>query len=236
MTDEEIIQRALEFARAHKKEIASRLTDTKQFPPDEIPISVFMAGSPGAGKTESARNLIARFSKDRGILHIDVDELRKEFKEYTGTNSSLFQGATSIIADRMHDSALDQKQSFVFDGTLTNMLRARENFARSLKRNRSVFIVYVYQDPLQAWRFVEARKLKDGRVVPIEAFVRQYFEARENVNKLKHEFVEKIQVDVIVKNLDGTDLGYFENVDVIDRHLAEKYSKETLQAILQTNI
>lgn len=232
MLEEEIKQKAVEFARAHKKEIARRLTNPNLFPVDEIPVSVFMAGSPGAGKTESARNLIAKFSADRKILHIDPDLLRDEFRDYTGTNSSLFQGATSIIADKMQDYALKQRQSYIFDGTLTNVERARENINRSLHHKRAVFIVYVYQDPLQAWKFVVARELKDGRMIPKEVFVNDYFRARENVNCLKKEFGDRIQVDLIVKNIDGTDFGYRENIDQVDNHIPEKYSKSNLIDLL----
>ena len=59
-----IQEKAIEFARRNKKNIAKKLTDLRLFPADEIPVSVFMAGSPGAGKTESAKNLITRYSKD----------------------------------------------------------------------------------------------------------------------------------------------------------------------------
>jgi len=79
MTDEEtaIKQRAEEFARKNKNTIAKEATDRSRFLPDEFPVSVFMAGSPGAGKTESSRNLIKRFTKDsQSVLRIDSDELR----------------------------------------------------------------------------------------------------------------------------------------------------------------
>ena len=113
MTEEERIRKeAEEFARAHKKEIARELTDVNRFPPDTIPVSVFMAGSPGAGKTESSLRLIERLSGDgHSVLRIDSDDLRSRFPSYTGKNSSLFQSATSIIADKMQDLAIEQSQN-----------------------------------------------------------------------------------------------------------------------------
>jgi UDP-N-acetylglucosamine kinase len=236
MNEEElrISNKAIEFARVNKKDIAKRLTNLKQFPSDEIPVSVFMAGSPGAGKTESAKNLIAKFSKDKNILHIDPDNLREEFEDYNGANSSLFQAATSIIADKMQDFALKQKQSYVFDGTLANLERAKENIVRNLssKRSRKVFIVYVYQDPTQAWKFVVAREEKDGRVIPKQSFIDKYFAARENVNSLKKEYGDKIQVDIIVKNIDGTDFKYRENIDIVDNYVPEAYSISKLDKLI----
>ncbi len=233
MTDEEIKAQAIMFARENRKKIAKELTDIKKYPPDDFPVSVFMAGSPGAGKTESSVNLIESFSKDHiGVLRIDIDEFRVLFPNYSGKNSSLFQGATSFIAERIHDIALDNQQSFVFDGTFTNLMKARENIERSLKRKRHVQILYVYQDPLQAWLFVKAREKKDGRHVPREVFIEGYFSARENVNILKSEFGSRIQVDLIIKNIDGTDFDYRENIDKIDNYTPEKYTKETLGSLL----
>ena len=117
-----------------------------------------MAGSPGAGKTESSKNLIEKFTRDRhSVLRIDSDELRSQFREYTGTNSNLFIGATSILADKIHDFALLNKQSFVFDGTLSNLDRSRDNIKRSLDKKRFVQILYVYQEPVQAWNFESPR-------------------------------------------------------------------------------
>lgn len=232
--DEDTEQKAIEFARAHKKEIARELTDPKRFPPDTIPVSVFMAGSPGAGKTESSQRLIERLSGDgHAVLRIDTDDLRERFEDYTGKNSSLFQAATSIIADKMQDMAIDQRQSYVFDGTLSNLGRTRENIRRCLGHRRIVQILYVYQDPLQAWKFVVARELRDGRIVPRESFITQYFTARDNVNALKRELGSTIRVDLIVKNIDGSDFAYRENVDQIDSHIPERYTEETLRDALK---
>lgn len=226
-------ERAKEFARKNKKSIAEEITNPEIYLPDEFPVSVFMAGSPGAGKTESSQNLIKKLTKDNhSVLRIDPDELRIRFPEYNGTNSSLFIGATSIVADKIHDCALKNKQSFVFDGTLSKLDISRKNIQRSLDKKRFVQIVYVYQEPLQAWNFVKAREIKDGRKVPKEAFIEGYFMARENVNRLKKEFGNKVKVDLIVKNIDGTDFNYRENVDVVDNYIPEKYTKDDLDKLI----
>ena len=75
---------ALEYARANKKAIAKRLTDPAVYVPEKDPVSVFMAGSPGAGKTEASIELIAKLGTP--VIRIDPDELRREFSAYTGEN------------------------------------------------------------------------------------------------------------------------------------------------------
>lgn len=221
---------AIAFAKANKKLIAAEII--KKYQPDEHPVSVFMAGSPGAGKTESSLRLIESLSGPGTVLRIDSDEYRQYFDDYNGTNSSFFQAATSILADKVHDLALENQLSFVFDGTFTNFERSEENIRRSLKKDRPVYVLYVYQDPLQAWKFVQRRAEKDGRTVPPHAFIEQYFSARQNVNRIKEMFGKKIQVDLVVKNIDGTDFRYKENVLSIDSHLKESYSKEELRTLI----
>lgn len=232
-SDEEIETEAISFAKSHKEEIARELTNPQKFLKDSSPVSVFMAGSPGAGKTESSRHLIERFSGDgHMVLRIDPDDLRARLPGYNGKNSSLFQYATSIIADRMQDIAISHDQNYIFDGTLTNLNRARDNIKRGLGHNRLVQILYVYQDPLQAWKFVQAREKKDGRVIPKDVFVQQYFQARTNVNQLKKEFGNNLRVDLIVKNIDGTDFQYKENIGTIDSYIPEGYTQDTLSESL----
>jgi UDP-N-acetylglucosamine kinase len=233
MDDEKVKLEAENFARLNKKQIARKLTDPAKFPPDAQPVAVFMSGSPGAGKTEASLRLIENLSPTgNGVLRIDSDDLRVRIPGYTGTNSSLFQSATSIIADRMQDCAIEQHQNYVFDGTLTNEIRARENILRCLKHEYSVYIIYVYQDPIQAWAFVKAREQRDGRIVPKEAFIDQYFRARECVNYLKVEFGNKIEVHLIVKNLDGTDFRYKANIRSIDSYVPETYTRDTLSRMI----
>lgn len=128
--------------------------------------------------------------------------------------------------------AVENNQSFLFDGTFSNLDKAKQNIQRSLQKERFVQIIYVYQDPLLAWAFVRKREQKDGRVIPKEAFVNQYFLARENVNTLKKVFGEYIKVTIIVKNIDGTDVDYWEDVSVIDNHIPEKYNRNTLELMV----
>jgi adenylylsulfate kinase-like enzyme len=154
LTQEEkkIEDEALEFARKHKKAIAKRLTDPERFVPEDEPVSVFMAGSPGAGKTEASIELLAMVEADNSeILRIDPDDLRLEFPGYTGDNSCLFQKGISVLVEKVHDLALKQKQSFLLDGTLSNYGKAEQNISRSLKKGRVVQILYVYQEPMLAY-------------------------------------------------------------------------------------
>lgn len=237
MTAEErrIQEAAMEFARENKKQRCIALTDISVFLPEEHPVSVFMAGSPGAGKTESSRELIveleARTPGSR-VLRIDPDDLRSEFPGYDGRNSWLFQGAASTWVDRMLDLAFSQRQSFILDGTLSDLDRARRNIERCLRHGRAVKILYVYQDPLLAWRFVQAREAEEGRHISTERFIEIYFQAREVVNALKAEFGPNVSVDLLFKPNDNTAKLSRVGIDRIDYHVPERYTREELARLL----
>jgi UDP-N-acetylglucosamine kinase len=233
LTDEEarLEQGALEFAKAQKKAIAGRLTDPAVYLPEENPVSVFMAGSPGAGKTEASIELIERIGTP--VIRIDPDELRKECPGYNGENAWLFQKAVSVLVEKMHDMALEEHQSFLLDGTLSRYEIARRNIDRSLKKKRTVQILYVYQEPLLAWEFVRAREAAEGRRIRPETFVDQYFSAREVVNRLKEELGSQIWVDLLLKNNDNSQRMYRAGIDKIDHHIPEKYSRVDVEQMLR---
>ncbi len=218
---------AIAYAKANKKLLSKELTNPEIFFPEESPVSVFMAGSPGAGKTEASIELLASVDGPP-IIRIDPDELREKFPGYAGGNAYLFQKAVSILVDKIHDLALEQGQSFLLDGTLTNYGKAKSNIERSLKKKRLVQLLYVYQEPMQAWAFVVARENAEGRRIRPEHFLDQYFLARDVVNRLKREFGKEVHVDLLMKNNDNTHRFYKAGVDQIDNHIPEKFDRSDI--------
>lgn len=231
--DRQISEEAVAFAKANRKEIAKRLTDPLVYAPDECPVSIFMAGSPGAGKTETSIEFLNRF--ESSSVRIDPDLLRAEIPSYTGGNAYLFQHAVSVLVEKLHDQALKQKQSFLLDGTSANFDIVSRNIRRSLRRGRFVLIIYVYQNPALAWKFVTAREQVEGRNIPLSEFVRQYFSARDAVNRLKSEFGHAVTVDVLLKNDSGGTRLYEENVQCVDDHIRENYDPVSLLGILKSH-
>ncbi|MBF4366055.1 zeta toxin family protein, partial [Vibrio anguillarum] len=152
--EEQITEKAIKEAKKLKKKLAKEMVD--HLPQEESAVSVFMAGSPGAGKTETARNMIKTFKKESGVdlVHIENDELRKVFEDYDGINSPLFQRPATLLVEAIHDRALKRDVSFILDSTLSSLEKAKDNIQRSLKRNRYVLIIFVYQEPEQAWCLV----------------------------------------------------------------------------------
>ncbi len=236
--DEEAIKRqAEEFAKANKKRLAQELTDTSKYIPDEVPTSVFMAGSPGAGKTEYSKNLIQILEKNKNhkVVRIDGDELRDHFPGYTGSNSKLFQGAISVVVEKIHDMVLENKQTFLLDGTLSKYEKAVDNIERSLRKSRPVFIFYVYQKPEVAWKFTVAREKLEGRNIPKDVFITQFFDSRDTIDLVRKKFANKIDVFLVKKNFETHEVEDIIEMgpDIpIDDYLGLSYTKDDLDKLL----
>ena len=231
MTDEAKTAKATTHAKYIKKKLAREVID--HLPEEESAVSVFMAGSPGAGKTETAKSIISQFKREHGVevVHIENDELRKKFAEYQGLNSALFQRPATLLVEAIHDRALQKKVSFLLDSTLSSFEKAKSNIERSLKKDRYVLIIFVYQDPEQAWRLVQAREIVEGRRVPPEVFVKQFLESQRVVGDLKKIFTNQIDIIFMEKNLDGTREKPYFNVTDIDALLGKKYNRASLEDI-----
>ena len=201
---EKIKLEAEEFARANRQRIARELTDRLIFIPDAIPTSVFMAGSPGAGKTEYSRNLIKILEEkmNHRVIRIDGDELRGRMPGYVGNNSFLFQTAVSLVVERIHDMVLDNKQTFLLDGTFSKYDKAITNIKRSLGKRRQVRVFYVYQKPDVAWAFTKAREKVEGRHIPKDAFIQQFIDSRETIDRIRKDFDNNIVMLLVKKNFE----------------------------------
>ena len=229
---------AIEFAKRNKVEISRQLTDPALYPPSEFPVTVFMAGSPGAGKTEYSKNmltLIARNPKHHPV-RIDSDDLRVKIPVYTGSNSSEVQGAVSILLRETYERTLKNRQTVIVDGTLANYEKARENIDRSLSRERKVFIFYVYQRPEIAWQFTLAREKVEGRNIPKDAFVDQFIRARETVARIHEEFKERVTIFLVKKDFPTNQVEsvspVYPNGPGLDTYLPETYTREQILELL----
>ncbi|RYH63231.1 MAG: hypothetical protein EON54_08560 [Alcaligenaceae bacterium] len=228
-----IRDQAVTWAKQNRTAFARKMASADQYPGEKNPVSVFMAGSPGAGKTESAKAMAGEFG---AFLRIDPDEFRREIPGYDGANSWLIQDAVSLLLERVLDRAFKQEQSFLLDGTLSSQSVAERNIARCVSRGRGVLVVYVYQDPALAWKFVRARELTEGRRIPPERFVHQFFEARRVVNELKVKFGQDIEIDVLLKDIDGTNRRYAANVSDLNHAAPLQHSIEDVERIVRSTL
>lgn len=236
MTQKQIKDTAILFAKKNKLKIAKAMTDTKLDPPSKMPVSIFMAGSPGAGKTEFSKRLLELLAKKRAKgIRIDGDELRSYFPEYTGKNSKLFQGGISILVEKIHDLALKNKHNFILDGTFWKESKAIQNINRSLAKKRIVFIFYIYQPPEVAWNFTKKREVLEGRNIPKYAFIEQFIGARKTINSVRSKYGENVVIYFVEKNYEKNIVKQFTEIkhgQTVDQHMSRVYTKSALNKIL----
>ncbi len=231
----DISEEAYQWVRKNKKKIIDRFIGNT--PPVDNPVSFFTAGSPGAGKTEYSKTFIKdlnkifqeKYQKDYPIARIDADDIRIILKDYNGSNSSLFQRASVLAVNILHDYVLKKNINFLLDGTFASEKYAVENIERSLKKNRKVQILYLFQNPLHAWRLTKAREAKEGRNVPMEVFIRDYFSAKKIIEEMKTKFTDKISVDLVVRDFLSGETKTYSDISDIDSYMKLPYNINTLE-------
>lgn len=225
--------RSIEYIKAHRIELISRFASDDICPPeiDQSPISIFMAGSPGAGKTEYSKSLITETGID--IVRIDPDEIRNFFPWYVGNNSDEVQHGAFRGVDKLYDYVIEKKKNALIDGTFTPYLQAVKNVRRSLEHNRTVKIYYLYQDAIKAWEYTKLRAIEEGRSVPKNVFIESLFEARENIVKVKDEFGKSVSL-LVIKNdyTKGAEGLQKIGINEIDEKMLIPYNKEELARLL----
>jgi predicted ABC-type ATPase len=218
---------AINFIKKNKVNLINNFANIDKFPPAKNPFSIFMTGSPGAGKTEFSKQLLRQLNNSR-IVRIDADEIRNFIPQYDGKNSSDIQSAASVGVEKLHDHVIKNKQNVLVDGTLSSYSVAHKNITRSLKKKRKIGIFYIYQDPLIAWDFTKRREKIEGRNIPKKAFIEAFFNSRKNVNKLKKEFKNSIEVNLVIKNFSNNTEKIKLNITNVDNYLQSNYTIKSL--------
>jgi len=228
----DISEKAIDHIKklAKSKELYDIFASNEKYKEFLSPITIFMAGSPGAGKTEFSKNWIINLNKkyDFPIVRIDADEIRKLCPGYNGNNSHLFQGAVSIGVNKLYDYVLKKKYSVLLDSTFSSLKYAEENIERAISRDREVYVFYIYQDPLIAWEHTLKREKIENRRITIDVFVEDFFKAKENVNKIKDTFKEKVDIYLIKKDYNSNIEKFWINIDKIDNYIKFVYTQDSL--------
>lgn len=232
LTEEELTKsnEAYNFIKSNQGFLIEKFASPKIYVPDERPVSLFMAGSPGAGKTEISKRLIEKF-QDKLPIRIDADEIREVIPGYSGKNSYIFQKAASKGVNILFDYALDKNVNIILDGTFAYK-DVEKNVARSLDHDREVEIYYIYQDPKIAWDLTKKREVVEHRFVSREVFISSFVVARENVKMIKSIFNDKVELNVIIKNFAENFEDIKFNISALDEHIPELYTGEQLNKLL----
>ncbi len=229
--EEQQAEEARRFVRANRRLLIEKFANLSTHPSVEHPITVFMAGAPGSGKTELSKRIMEGIIKTPGHtpVRIDADEIREMIPGYTGANSHVFQGASARGVEILYDYALDHDQHVILDGTFALKEKSFSNIERALHRDRSVEMYYIFQDPRVAWDFTKKREAIEHRNVSKEVFVRAFFAAHDNVMAAKKQYADHIQLNVVIKDIRSpADYQAKLNVADIDQLVPWDYDQDKL--------
>ena len=193
--------------------------------PEKTRRAIFMSGSPGAGKTEIATRLNSFY--DNVFVNIEQDKIKTIIPGYTGSNAAHYQKPASKGLSYVMDYVLKKELSFILDTTFSLHENAKRHIEKCIKKNYCIQISYIYQEPLNAWKFVIDREKTQKRFVPKESFVRQFIESRETVNKIKKEYGNAIRLDLLFKNLNPDRFlleKYYINISNVDGYIKKEYN------------
>lgn len=221
---------SIEFVKKNKHEIIENFANDEVCSPEENPISIFMAGSIGAGKTEFFKNLL-RIPRMRAV-RIDSDEIKEFIPYYNGRNAAQIQGASSLGVEYLHDYILRKKKSMIMDGTFSDFEKSSQNIERSIKRKRPIEIFYLYQEPLIAWVFAKARERLKGRFISREMFIDSFFGALNSVNGIKKKFGAEVKLHLVIKSYENSLKDFRQNIVEVADYLTLNYTRSHLAKLL----
>lgn len=224
---------AREYVKRNRRLIIDKFAHIDSYPSYEIPTVLFMAGSPGAGKTEVTLELIESLAQ-RGAqyVRIDGDEIRKMCPGYTGSNAHEFQSAASLGVEKLFDHIRTNRQNAIVDGTMAHLNAAKKNIERCVSKGHQAGIVYVYQDPMRAWEFTQKREILESRRIEKAVFIEAFINAPRNVNELKTIYGDKLKVFLVIKDYDNRNRNIHINIDRIENYLKKEYSIDELEGLL----
>lgn len=148
----------------------------------------------------------------------------------TGQILAIFQKGSAWLVDHVFTFLLKKGYSFILDGTLS-ISKSYQNIERAVNRGYAVQVFYVHQDPTVAWGFTKKREKIEGRVVPREQFINAYLMSRRNIVKIKKDFGEKIELNIVFKNYQNKVAEVSYDTQSPELILPESYKREELEEI-----
>lgn len=208
----------------------------KDYSPHKNKLAFFMAGIPGAGKTEFAENTINNVKPE--LVPIEHDKLVEYIPGYKPENYYSYRKAGSVLVTRLLDECLKNGYSFIFDGTLSHEHGYR-NIQKALKQGYFVQVVYIVQDAKKAWEATRDRELVKKRAIKKKGFINTCNKINKNLYVIFKKFKDHDSFGVWIFNKNrkinaskATTILYSQEIgsaDDIEKVLSEMYNVSELE-------
>lgn len=209
------------WVKKNKKILISKVIGNVSPPPSTKPVAIFLAGIPGAGKTEFIKRLLG---DSRDLVRIDLDEIVKLLPKYDPKRYYKYRSAANIIVDECVIYCRKHSLNFVLDGTF-GYGKAVDNIKSALKRHE-VIIIYILKDPIQAWQLTKDRELITNRAIDRAGFILSCNNVPQNLIMVRDTFASQAPIIVIKKNKTNDNFQMTRDMRVIDDLLQKSYTNE----------
>jgi len=200
----------------------------KKHKPRKTKVAIFMAGIPGAGKTEFVRNMKPDLLKD--LVIIEHDQLVEYIDGYKPEDYYVFRKAGSTLVSELFKESLKQGYSFIFDGTLSHDNGYR-NIEKAIKQGYKVAVIYIHQDIKSAWQLTQDRELVKKRSIEKAGFINTSRAINSSLQKIFGAFCKNDGFTMWIIKKNG--LPGYENSEFILYDNAEmKASKNAIETVL----
>lgn len=220
------------WARKNKREFANKMITSAGVIDHPEPAAFFMAGLPGAGKTEFTVNLV----KDLGlkVVRIDMDEIASHIDNYDPLQADAFRPAATDLLNAVFDKVLQRKVDFIMDGTFRSE-NSLSNIKRALRKGYTVKILYIHQEPNIAWSFTKDREKVERRAIDRSGFIQGYFDIHANIHSLADPAYKGTTLDLVVKDSSNKVGDWHKDISIehIDELVNTRYTKEELERMLE---
>jgi len=170
-------------------------------------IALFMAGSPGAGKTEFIRRLL---SDDQKVWYyiLDLDEIRSWMPWYKWKYAEKYTQWAIKILEMLIDDCIHNEYPFVLDGTFTSTKAMERNIERLINKSYKIGVFYIHTVPELAWLYTLYRWKDEWRLIPVSRFIRDYYLAPENICLFWEKYHEAIDIYIVNKKYEDGIIKY----------------------------
>lgn len=190
--------------------------------------TIFLAWAPWAWKTEFLETVL----KYENFMVIDIDKYRDFFEWYNWKNADLYQDSSSRVATKIFDYCIKNDLKVIFDWTLTSEMWIK-NIKKSLDKNRKIWVILIYQDPVISYSYTIVRQENNERKVSMDAFLRIYYNSIKYCFQVVEEH-KNIQFIIWSKNKNRKRKQMiFHNKDRFDKYFNVEYNSENLKEKLE---
>ena len=194
--------------------------------------------------TDNVRELSEDYEKNRSLYSPAVHEPSSALTKYmykqmlkekdpsgedlvTFTGGGTGAGKTTAISGLEAMKVLVEKSQLVYDNNMNKFDSSVEKIDLALKAGKRAGIMYVYADPVQAFKQAVGRANRMGRTVPIREHLATHIGAFETIFKLaKHyEGNEDVHIEVIDNSLGKGEA----IVSSLENIKDKKYDKEAIE-------